>query len=471
MASFKKLHTILMEFSRNLSWPFSSSTTNTFILSLFFLVLFSYLSSSSFSQNSSTNPVTTTLSSPLLFSNSLYSSSSTLPKKTYYVESQRNEDAPHSVVVVNAVKLPKQTKNSAETNLIKKLSSCDFFSGTWVVDDSDQLYKPGACPLIDDAFNCLKNGRPDSDFMKWRWKPSGCLLPRFDGNRMLEMLRGKRLVFVGDSLNRNMWESLVCALRESLDDKTRVFEVSGWNDLRSKGYYSFRFEDFNISVEFVRAPFLVQEWKTLNSTGAHKETLRLDLIKNSSSIYQDADIVIFNTGHWWTHDKTSKGKNYYQEGTFVYNYLKVKEAYTKALHTWAKWVDANIDPSRTRVFFRGYSVSHYRRGRWNSGGNCDGETKPITNVTHLARYPWMMDILESVIREMKTPVFYLNVTRMTDYRKDGHPSIYRQPGTQRTAGMNQDCSHWCLPGVPDAWNELLYATILLLHHDSLIHYS
>lgn len=32
---------------------------------------------------------------------------------------------------------------------------------------------------------------------------------------MLERLRGKRLVFVGDSLNRNMWESLVCIFRNS----------------------------------------------------------------------------------------------------------------------------------------------------------------------------------------------------------------------------------------------------------------
>lgn len=41
---------------------------------------------------------------------------------------------------------------------------------------------------------------------------------------MLELLRGKRLVYVGDSLNRNMWESMVCLLWNSVEDKSKVFE-------------------------------------------------------------------------------------------------------------------------------------------------------------------------------------------------------------------------------------------------------
>jgi hypothetical protein len=37
-----------------------------------------------------------------------------------------------------------------------------------------------------------------------------------------------------------------------------------------------------------------------------------------------------------------------------------------------------------------------------------------------------MTILEEVLHGMKTPVMYLNITRMTDYRKEAHPSVYRK---------------------------------------------
>ncbi|KAF8389333.1 hypothetical protein HHK36_026027 [Tetracentron sinense] len=105
-----------------------------------------------------------------------------------------------------------------------------------------------------------------------------------------------------------------------------------------------------------------------------------------------------------------------------------------------------------------------RGGQWNSGGQCHKETEPIFNQSHLAKYPSKMRALEHVLQEMRTPVVYLNISRLTDYRKDGHPSIYRKKyktvKEQLAAERSQDCSHWCLPGVPDTWNELLYASLL-----------
>lgn len=106
-----------------------------------------------------------------------------------------------------------------------------------------------------------------------------------------------------------------------------------------------------------------------------------------------------------------------------------------------------------------------RGGQWNSGGQCDHETEPIMNETYLDAYPPMMRVLEKVLRNMKTKVSFLNITRLTDYRKDAHPSIYRKQKLSEEEKQSplrfQDCSHWCLPGVPDAWNELLYAELLV----------
>ncbi|CAN7023836.1 unnamed protein product [Brassica oleracea var. botrytis] len=348
-----------------------------------------------------------------------------------------------------------------------ELTSCDIFDGSWVFDDTKPVYSPGYCPFVEDKFNCFKNGRPDSGFLRYRWQPHGCSIPRFDGKKMLKILRGKRLVFVGDSLNRNMWESLVCSLRSALEDKNRVSKVS-WrrSNLQNEGFYGFRFKDFGCSVDFIKSPFLVQESEVLDGYGKRKETLRLDVIQGSiKKIYKTADIIVFNTGHWWTHQKTYEGKDYFQEGNRVYEKLGVKEAYTRALHTWSDWVDSNINMTKTRVFFVGYSSSHFRKGTWNAGGQCDGDTRPIQNKTYTGGYPWMMKVVESVISDMKTPVFYMNITKMTWYRTDGHPSFYRQPvevrGSSPATGVFQDCSHWCLPGVPDSWNQLLYATLLV----------
>ncbi|KAK8682279.1 hypothetical protein V6N13_054671 [Hibiscus sabdariffa] len=80
---------------------------------------------------------------------------------------------------------------------------CDVFDGDWVWDESYPLYESRDCSFLDEGFRCTENGRPDLFYTKWRWQPKHCNLPRFDGKVMLEKLRNKRLVFVGDSIGRN----------------------------------------------------------------------------------------------------------------------------------------------------------------------------------------------------------------------------------------------------------------------------
>lgn len=66
-------------------------------------------------------------------------------------------------------------------------------------------------------------------------------------------------------------------------------------------------------------------------------------------------------------------------------------------------------------------------------------------------------VLERVLRAMSKPVYLLNITTMSLLRKDGHPSVYGLGGNKHEV---MDCSHWCLAGVPDTWNMLLYAALI-----------
>lgn len=82
--------------------------------------------------------------------------------------------------------------------------------------------------------------------------------------------------------------------------------------------------------------------------------------------------------------------------------------------------------------------------------------------------PKMMQVVENVLQDLKgrgLKVQMLNITQLSEYRKEGRPSIYRKQWEALTVEQISnpktyaDCIHWCLPGVPDTWNELLYAYV------------
>ncbi|XVF22086.1 hypothetical protein REPUB_Repub12eG0143500 [Reevesia pubescens] len=336
----------------------------------------------------------------------------------------------------------------------KNINNCDVTKGMWVYDESYPLYTNESCPFIDEGFNCDSNGRLDRNYMKWKWQPQDCDFPRFNAAKMLDLIRGKRLVFVGDSINRNQWESMLCMLMGAIKDPKKVYETHGRRITKEKGNYSFKFVDYKCTVEYYVSHFLVHESKARIGQ-KRKPTLRIDAIDHGSSRWRGADILVFNTAHWWSHYKTKAGINYYQEGNQVHPRLDVSTAFRKALMTWAAWVDRHINPGKTQVFFRNSVPSHFRGGEWNLGGHCMEAAWPLNDTSGM-RYPEKNKIVEEVILQMKTPVTLLNVTGLSAYRIDCHPSIYgKKPGNRYSSNI-QDCSHWCLPGVPDTWNDILY---------------
>lgn len=88
---------------------------------------------------------------------------------------------------------------------------CDLFVGDWIPNTSDPIYNE-SCPSIESPQNCMKNGRPDTGFLYWRWSPRDCSIPKFEPERFLEMMRNKHWALIGDSITRNHVQSLLCML-------------------------------------------------------------------------------------------------------------------------------------------------------------------------------------------------------------------------------------------------------------------
>lgn len=184
------------------------------------------------------------------------------------------------------------------------VNECNVFKGSWIRDESYPLYNASQCPFAERGFNCLANGRRDRGYIKWRWKPKNCDIPRFDVHQILEKLRGKRIVFVGDSLSRSQWESLICMLMTGVEDKKSVYEVNGNKITKQIRFLGVRFSSFDLRIDFYRSVFLVQPGSTPRRAPKRvKSTLKLDKLDDISNEWIDSDILIFNSGHWWTPSK------------------------------------------------------------------------------------------------------------------------------------------------------------------------
>ncbi|KAG8386817.1 hypothetical protein BUALT_Bualt03G0188300 [Buddleja alternifolia] len=160
-------------------------------------------------------------------------------------------------------------------------TGCNIFRGKWVYDASYPLYDFSKCPFLDDEFNCLKYRRPDQAYLN------------FNGLNMLEKWRGKKIMFVGDSLSLNMWQSLGCMIH-SWVPQARTSLV------RREGLAEITFLDYGVRLLLYRTPYLVD----IENQKVGR-VLKLDSIRSGNS-WRGMDVLIFNSWHWWTHTGSSQ---------------------------------------------------------------------------------------------------------------------------------------------------------------------
>ncbi|KAK4418540.1 protein trichome birefringence-like 26 [Sesamum alatum] len=215
---------------------------------------------------------------------------------------------------------------------------CNIFIGEWVRDYDGPMYTNSTCYTIEAPQNCMKNGRPDSDYVYWRWKPTHCDLPKLDPNKFLKLMRDKSVAFIGDSIMRNHVQSLLCLLSQ-VEQAVEVYHDEPYKNRR----WSFPSHRFTVSV--VWSPFLTKAFTFEDDNGVSSGIIQLHLDKLDSiwtQQYDNFDYVVIAGGKWFL-----KSAVYYENNAIVgchnchdqnITELGFEYAYRKALNSTLKFI-------------------------------------------------------------------------------------------------------------------------------------
>ncbi|KAF7128896.1 hypothetical protein RHSIM_Rhsim10G0065200 [Rhododendron simsii] len=296
--------------------------------------------------------------------------------------------------------------------------------------------------------------------MKWRWKPEQCELSHFNAKEFLELVRGKSMAFIGDSMGRNQVESLMCLLANVEYFRTRIVLLHSiqkrvrnavcqcymrpivlgvLSKMNVALFYRPCFEsglifltraaisiDYNFTLGLVWSPNLVK-----SSIGNH----------NGSSVVGLFNLYLDKVDEGWT----SKIEDF--------DYLIISVGHWKALRTTFKAIPG-IPNFKGVMILRAFSPIHFGSDNWVRG-NCSrttpiGKEEMVMDANNLEYYLTQVDEFRAAEREGRKRglrFMLLDVFEAMGMKPDGHPQNKRE--------AIADCLHWCLPGPIDSWNEFL----------------
>ncbi|XP_078441230.1 trichome birefringence-like protein (DUF828) isoform X1 [Wolffia australiana] len=376
--------------------------------------------------------------------------------------SKENIDEKGQVAVAPPSKLDSRNNISGD---------CDLYHGRWVHDPDGPLYTNKTCPIITQMQNCQGNGRPDRDYENWRWKPDQCDLPRFDPRKFLQLMQGKTLAFIGDSVARNQMESLLCILWQVETPKNRGNRLM----------HRWTFPSTSTTIARIWSSWLVHHTNDpIEGAGADVDKLHLDMPDEFFMEHiPKFDVIVLSSGHWFAKksvyllNSTVIGGQLWNPPTSMEQSMKVNhmEAYRISVET-ALTAIARQPNYAGLTIVRTYSPDHYEGGEWNTGGSCTGKSKPaqrvvengFTNGMHQRQVASFWNSMQKTGAAARFRL--MDITEGFGLRHDGHPGPYRSPDpnkiTKRGRGgrpPSQDCLHWCMPGPVDTWNELVLEII------------
>nr|GMC76168.1 protein trichome birefringence-like 14 [Ipomoea batatas]GMC77583.1 protein trichome birefringence-like 14 [Ipomoea batatas] len=372
---------------------------------------------------------------------------------------EKDSNAPlHSLTAENYFK--GQHRENLTTHPEKK--DCNFAKGKWIKDDNRPLYSGFGCKQwLSSMWACRLTQRTDFEYEKLRWKPKDCEMEEFTGSEFLKRMENKTLAFIGDSLGRQQFQSLMCMITGG-EERTDVLNVGHeYGLVKARGAvrpdgWAYRFPSTNSTILYYWSASLCGLTPINPKDRATEYAMHLDRPPAFLSRFlPNFDVVVLNTGHHWNRGKINANRWVMYVGGKPNTNRKIADiagAKNFTIYSIVKWMNSQLPKyPGLKAFYRTISPRHFFNGDWNTGGTCDNTTP------HSA-----LEVLQDESSDSSaagavkgTNVKLLDITAMSQLRDEGHISRY---SIKATPGM-QDCLHWCMPGIPDTWNEMLFAQL------------
>lgn len=347
--------------------------------------------------------------------------------------------------------------------LVHKDLVCNYAKGQWVADSRRPLYSGFGCKQwLSEMWACRLTQRLDFSYEGYRWLPNNCEMPEFERSAFLRRMQDKTIAFIGDSLGRQQFQSLMCMatggeMSPEVEDVGKEYGLVKARGAKRPDGWAFRFPNTNTTILYYWSSTLA-DLVPINSTDPRSNVaMHLDRPPAFMRKYLHRfDVLVLNTGHHWNRGKLTANRwVMYVNGKPNDDSKLVSMGGAKnfTAYSISKWLDSQLPYlPRLKAFFRTISPRHFRNGDWNTGGSCDNTT-PLTEGREVLQDQSSDEVVEGAVKG--TRIKLLDITAISDLRDEGHISHY---SVRATGGIN-DCLHWCLPGIPDTWNELLAAQI------------
>ncbi|CAO1947514.1 unnamed protein product [Urochloa humidicola] len=349
---------------------------------------------------------------------------------------------------------------------------CDYSDGRWVwAPGHARRYNATVCD-VKEAQDCLRNGRPDTGYLDWRWQPaSGCPLPAFDAAAFLTAVRGKHVAFVGDSMARNQGESLICLLTSAVPYRAVARDPVNYR----RHFMRWAFPTHDVTVSIYWAPFLAKATGKCEDYSMPHNLVHLDVPADRWAADADTmDVVVLASSHWVLNPAV-----YHKGGEVVgvhghpeLNHTEI--GYAQPLRQVYGMAVERLSTGRPRtVVLATFSPTHFEGHPLDDPTACankepykEGEREMEGMEKELRSI--VVEEAEAAVKRNGGPgggtrIEVLDVTKLAVMRPDGHPGAYmhRNPFANGVLQkMPTDCLHFCLPGPVDTFNEILQQILM-----------